>query len=193
MKVFEGVMQAKAFFLVAALLTALSGGQAAADARELKQSELRMATLSGSAIRLNRVIKGVKKAFGGTPVDARAFKTDKIYYRILVKKPGGKIVSVIVNAETGTVVSNRSSTGREISEAARNSTKSKSNNGQSASATRGNSAGRSNAGGNGCQRRSKIRPLWRSKSRPVWGERLGACGPHIASPVQGALAVRPIL
>ena len=26
-----------------------------------------------------------------------------------------------------------------------------------------------------CQRRSKIRPLWRSKSRPVWGERLGAC------------------
>lgn len=44
-----------------------------------------------------------------------------------------------------------------------------------------------------CQRRSKIRPLWRSKSRPVWGERLGACGPHIASPVQGALAVRPIL
>jgi hypothetical protein len=35
--------------------------------------------------------------------------------------------------------------------------------------------------------------LWRSKSRPVWGERLGACGPHIASPVQGALAVRPIL
>lgn len=44
-----------------------------------------------------------------------------------------------------------------------------------------------------CQWRSKIRPLWRSKSRPVWGERLGACGPHIASPVQGALAVRPIL
>jgi len=44
-----------------------------------------------------------------------------------------------------------------------------------------------------CQRRSKIRPLWRSKSRPVWGKRLGACGPHIASPVQGALAVRPIL
>ena len=112
-------MQAKAFFLVAALLTVLSGGQAAADARELKQSELRMATLSGSAIRLNRVIKGVKKAYGGTPVDARAFKTDKIYYRILVKKPGGKIVSVIVNAETGTVVSNRSSTGREISEAYR--------------------------------------------------------------------------
>jgi len=44
-----------------------------------------------------------------------------------------------------------------------------------------------------CQRRSKIRPLGRSKSRPVWRERLGACGPHIASPVQGALAVRPIL
>ncbi|MEY8880325.1 DUF6538 domain-containing protein [Donghicola sp. XS_ASV15] len=52
---------------------------------------------------------------------------------------------------------------------------------------------RKSRSGINCQRRSKIRPLWRSKSRPVWGERLGACGPHIASPVQGALAVRPIL
>ena len=44
-----------------------------------------------------------------------------------------------------------------------------------------------------CQRRRKILPLGRSKSRPVWWARLGACGPHIASTFQGALAVRPIL
>ena len=44
-----------------------------------------------------------------------------------------------------------------------------------------------------CQRRRKSRPVGRSKSRPFWGVRLGACGSHIASPFQGALAVRPIL
>src|SRR6056297_2097181 len=44
-----------------------------------------------------------------------------------------------------------------------------------------------------CQRRTKTRPLGRSKSRPVERVRLGACGPHVASTVQGALAVRPIL
>ncbi len=37
-----------------------------------------------------------------------------------------------------------------------------------------------------CQRRRKSRPLGRRKSRPVWCERLGACGPHIASTFQGA-------
>ena len=44
-----------------------------------------------------------------------------------------------------------------------------------------------------CQRRNKILPLERSKSRPFWCARLGACGSHIASSFQGALAVRPIL
>src|SRR6056297_38197 len=44
-----------------------------------------------------------------------------------------------------------------------------------------------------CQRRTKTRPLGRSKSRPVERVRLGACGPYVASTVQGALAVRPIL
>jgi len=44
-----------------------------------------------------------------------------------------------------------------------------------------------------CQRRSKNLPLWRSKSRPVLGARLGACGSHLASTFQGALAVRPIV
>ena len=45
----------------------------------------------------------------------------------------------------------------------------------------------------GCQRRRKNLPVGRSKSRPVWCARLGACGPHIASTFQGALAARPIL
>jgi hypothetical protein len=44
-----------------------------------------------------------------------------------------------------------------------------------------------------CQRLRKNLPLGRSKSRPFGCERLGACGPHIASTFQGALVARPIL
>ena len=121
-----------------------------AAARELKQSELRKATNSGDAIRLKKVIEGVEKTFGGTPVDARAFQTDQVYYRILVKKPNGKIISVIVNAQTGTVVPNRSQVGRQISEAARTSPGQAADAGaRGKSGTRGNSSNNGNAGGNG--------------------------------------------
>ena len=147
-------MRVKAFLVVASMLVALPSGEASADTRELKQGELRKATLSGDTIRLARVIKGVEKIYGGTPVDARAFQADEIYYRILVKKPDGKIVSVIVNAQTGTVISNRSSVGREISKAARsdptkaNSNRNNSNN-RGGSANRGKSGNNGNAGSNG--------------------------------------------
>jgi hypothetical protein len=138
------------------MATLLLAGEGNAAARELKQSELRKATTSGGAIRLKKVIKGVEKVFGGTPVDARAFKTDKVYYRILVKKPNGKIISVIVNAQTGAVVPNRSSVGRQISEAARSnpghSANAKSNGNASNKGNKGTSGNRGangNGGGNG--------------------------------------------
>ena len=87
----------KNIFLILFLLVLFlpEGGHAAA--REMKQSELRWATTSGNAIRLKSVIQGVERVFGGTPVDARAFQADKVYYRILVKKPDGstKIISII--------------------------------------------------------------------------------------------------
>ena len=143
-------MRVAVLLTVVSLLVALPVREATADVRELKQSELRKATLSGNTIRLARVIKGVAKTYGGTPVDARAFQAGEIYYRILVKKPDGKIVSVIVNAQTGAVVSNRSGVGNQISKAARsNSTKANSNrgnrNGRGSAANRNNG----NAGGNG--------------------------------------------
>ncbi|WP_217361244.1 PepSY domain-containing protein [Ruegeria arenilitoris] len=150
----------KTFLILACLLSLLVAGDAHADAQELRQSELRKATTSGQAIRLNRVIKGVERVFGGTPVDARAFKTDEIFYRILVKKPDGVIQSVIVNAKTGIVVSNRSSVGRQISRAAQNSAGSvksttsffqNSNRNSNAFGSRSNSGNRGNSGegGNG--------------------------------------------
>ena len=61
----------------AGLITCFLTGDGNAAVRELKQSELRHATTSGGAIRLKRVIRGVEKVFGGTPVDARAFESDQ--------------------------------------------------------------------------------------------------------------------
>ncbi len=143
----------KKLLAIICLATLLLGAESQAATRELKQSELRKVTASGTAIRLKKVIKGVERVFGGTPVDARAFQSDKVYYRILVKKPNGEIKSVIVDAQSGVVVSNRSSVGRQISEAAR------SNKGNSASAksqgnfgnkgNSGNRGGNSNSGGSG--------------------------------------------
>ncbi len=141
----------KKLLIIACFATLLQTTEGHAAARELKQAELRMATASGGAIRLKKVIKGVEKAFGGTPVDARAFRADQVYYRILVKKPNGKIISVIVNAKTGVVVPNRSSVGLQISEAAKsspgNSANAKSKGNSSNKANNGNGGG--NSGGNG--------------------------------------------
>lgn len=139
----------KTFLIISCLLVSLQAGEGLAAAQELKQAELRKATTSGNAIRLRKVIKGVEKVYGGVPVDARAFQADRVYYRILVKKPNGKIISVIVNAQTGTVVPNHSQIGKQISEAARTAPgKSVSADAPGKSGTKGNSGG-NNGNGNG--------------------------------------------
>ncbi|WP_217360551.1 PepSY domain-containing protein [Ruegeria atlantica] len=137
-------------FIIACLFAFLQVGEGHAAVRELKQSELRKVTTTGSTIRLKRVLKGVEKVFGGTPVDARAFQTDKVYYRILVKKPNGKIISVIVNAQTGVVVPNRSNIGRQISNAAKSTSgNSAKSNTQSQTSSKGNQSNNSGGNGNG--------------------------------------------
>ncbi|WP_171241270.1 PepSY domain-containing protein [Ruegeria sp. HKCCA5491] len=130
-------------------------GEGDAAPRELKHSELRKVTRSGGAIRLKNVIKGVEKIIGGTPVDARAFQADGVYYRILVKKPNGSIISVIVDAKTGVVVPNKSRVGQQIKEAARSNlgnsatAKAQANlNGFSGNRGVGNRGGNGNSGGN---------------------------------------------
>ncbi|WP_210092777.1 hypothetical protein [Ruegeria sp. HKCCSP346] len=142
----------KKLLILACLFAVLQPGESDAAARELKQAELRKATSSGQAIRLKKVIKGVERVFGGTPVNARAFQTDEVYYRILVKKPNGKIISVIVNAKTGVVVPNRSSVGRQVTEAAKTAPGNPAAASQGKSANNGingNRGGNGNSGGNG--------------------------------------------
>jgi uncharacterized membrane protein YkoI len=127
------------------LLTFSMTGEGHAAARELSQAELRNAAASGNTISLKRAIDSIVAKIGGTAVDARAFESDGFFYRIVVKKPNGQIVSIIVNAHTGASLTSNSRTGRHIAAAAKSSAgKSSSGNGNS-----GRNNGGRNGGGNG--------------------------------------------
>ena len=126
-------------------------GPVNAETRELTQSELRSAVASGKMISFKGVIKGVAKMTGGQPVDARAFESGGVYYRVLVKKDTGRIVGIIVDAESGAVVSNKSEVGIQISAIATSVSASITNMGKGVGLGKGSGNGNSggNSGGNG--------------------------------------------
>ena len=138
-------------YLTVGLLAVSFTGEAYSATRELNQSELRRASITGKTIGLKRAIDSVAASVGGTAVEARAFKSDDVFYRILVKKPNGKVVSVIVNARTGRLVSNKSSVGRQISATAKSSPSklSRSNRNSANGKNNGGNNGGGNSGGNG--------------------------------------------
>ena len=113
------VLAARTFIIC--LMVFFMPGEVLAAARELDQSELRQASAAGNTISLKRAIDSISAQIGGKAVDARAFEAGDVFYRIVVKKPNGKIVSVIVNARTGASVAGNSSVGRQISAAAKSS------------------------------------------------------------------------
>jgi hypothetical protein len=138
--------------LFAALL-ALSAPAMAATVREISASELRQIVKAGQAVSLKRAIDAVSTSIGGEPIEARAFEADGVFYRIVVKRSNGKLVSVIIDAGTGRQVSKESSIGKEISAAAASGNgpgtgkgKDKTPGGQRSA---GNAGGNGNAGGGG--------------------------------------------
>lgn len=133
--------------LLLVTLVALSGPGQAATVRELGAAELRQAVGSGTVLSPKRVIDAVVRANGGEPIEARAFDAGGLYYRIVLKKPDGAIVSVIIDASTGTEVPKDSAIGTEVSAAAEKGAKSK---GKSATAgSNGKANGKGNGNGNG--------------------------------------------
>ena len=112
------MMFARALLMVT--LVALSGPGQAATVRELGAAELRQAVGSGAILSPKRVLDVVVRSTGGEPIEARAFELDKTYYRIVVKKPNGSVVSVIIDASTGKEVSKSSAVGRQVAAAAEN-------------------------------------------------------------------------
>jgi hypothetical protein len=142
--------------ILLAMVLALGAAPAAAAVRELSATELRKIVTAGDAVSLKRAIDAVSRSVGGEPIEARAFEADGVFYRIVVKRSNGKLVSLIIDAGTGREVSKESSIGREISAAAaagngRDTGKAKSQSpaGKSNSGGNGNAGGKGNSGGNG--------------------------------------------
>ena len=81
---------------------------------ELNLDQLRSAITSKSVINPRRVYAAVESKMKSEPVDIRVFKSDRVYYRVLVKSSNGKMKSIIVDAKSGTLISALSSVARKI-------------------------------------------------------------------------------
>ncbi|WP_298258722.1 hypothetical protein [uncultured Litoreibacter sp.] len=104
--------------LVAIGATSPSNPSFASSAREMGQSELRQIANSGTTVSMKTTLGSVAKSLQAKVVEARAFTADGIYYRFVLKHTNGKLVSVIIDAQTGRQVPSKSYVGRKIAAAA---------------------------------------------------------------------------
>jgi hypothetical protein len=141
-------MRIRSAILCLALLS-VTGPVLGATLRELDGAELRRVVREDDLLGLKQVIAAVAEQTGGEPVEARAFEADGVFYRIVLKKADGALISIIIDALTGKQVAKGSSLGKEIAAAAENGSKAKGGKGQSAVAkANGNAGGNGNSGGN---------------------------------------------
>lgn len=135
-----------AWVLFLGVLLVLSGPLHALTVREIGAAELRKIVSAGQTVSLKAAVTAVAAATKAEPIEARAFEADGIFYRIVLKRSDGTLISVIIDALTGEQVKAGSAIGQEVSAAAT----SKGSKGKSATAGangKGNTG--SNAGGNG--------------------------------------------
>ena len=117
---------------------------AAADVRELTRSELRENVRLGNSMSLSDLLATVGRRFEGEVVGVRAFEAGPVFYRVLVKKPNGKLSAIVIDARTGQVMSSTSSAVRDVMAAAKSKMRSGNNSNRG-----GNGSSRGNRGGNG--------------------------------------------
>lgn len=141
------MMLVRSLFLVT--LVALSGPGQAATVHELGAAELRQAVGAGSILSPKRVIDAVARSTGGEPIEARAFEVDRLYYRIVLKRSDGSVISVIIDAQTGQEVAKNSAVGRQVAAAAEGGSKSKGKSATAGSNGKSNGNGGGNGNGNG--------------------------------------------
>lgn len=87
--------------------------------RELSRLELRQLLDSGAAEDPRRAMKTAQGQAGGEVLDIRAFQGNAVYYRILVKKLDGQVVSIVVDAMSGVLLAASSSSASSVNAAAR--------------------------------------------------------------------------
>ncbi len=116
-----------------------------AQVRELERSELRENVRSGKSMSMSRLLGVISSRVDAEVVDVRGFEGDGVYYRVILKRPNGKLSVAIVDARTGRFMSGRSSVAQDVMAAAREN-KGKGNSQSSSRSNAGNT--NSNAGGN---------------------------------------------
>jgi hypothetical protein len=71
---------------------------------ELSRTDLRQLLESGAAEDPRRAISTAQGQASGEILDIRAFQGSALYYRVLVKKPDGQVVSIVINANSGSLL-----------------------------------------------------------------------------------------
>ncbi len=85
------------------LATCLTGPALATSAQELDVAELRALAQSGKAVSLRAALESLSKAEQAVPLEARAFRDGHVYYKIVLKRGDGQLITVHVDAQSGEV------------------------------------------------------------------------------------------
>ncbi|EPX77205.1 hypothetical protein [Litoreibacter arenae] len=108
----------KSILLLGALAIGFTTPSIASSAREMGQSELRQIASSGGTVSIKAMLSSVSKSLHAQVVEARAFDAGGVYYRFVLKQDDGKLVSVILDAQTGLRVPSKSPIARQVAAAA---------------------------------------------------------------------------
>jgi len=134
----------RVFALSAFVMSLVLTQPAFADMRELSRSELRESVRQGKSLSFSSALSVVTRQFDGEVVDVRAFESDAVYYRILIKSSGGVLGAIIMDAGTGRLMPSESTAVREVTAAAKSS---KGSSGSNKGRGNNNAGGKGNAGG----------------------------------------------
>lgn len=128
-----------------------------ADPIELSRSELRKISAGAKLIDLASVWGTLSDETGGELLNVRAFESDGVFYRVLMKMPDGRLTVAIIDALSGEMIPANSGVTQEIMQAAKTkkgrpavskaAVAGNGNNGSNGNS--GNSGNNGNSGGNG--------------------------------------------
>lgn len=104
--------------LLVSLLLVLSGPAASSTVREIGAQELRKIVDAGGTLSLKSVVASLNASTGAQPIEARAFELNGVFYRIVLKRPDGTLISIIIDASTGRQVKLNSEVGKLVAGAA---------------------------------------------------------------------------
>jgi hypothetical protein len=142
----------RAQVILVGMLLAFTGPAMADTAREIGAAELRKMVKAGETISLKSLVTSVARSTEAEPIEARAFYTDGVFYRVVMKRPDGTLISMVFDATNGKQITPTSSVGKKVRDAAvaNMAGKTSKGKGQPAGGTgKGNAGGNGKGGGNG--------------------------------------------